>query len=115
MPPTTGYSFGDIVLVPFPFTDQSATKKRPAAVVSSAAYHRGRRDLIIMAVTSQARPGSALGEVKVADWKSAGLLKPSVVKPVITTIEATLVLRRLGRLKPEDQESLRRAIGAILG
>jgi dTDP-4-dehydrorhamnose reductase len=53
MPPTTGYSFGDIVLVPFPFTDQSAAKRRPAVVVSSAAYHRGRRDLIIMAVTSQ--------------------------------------------------------------
>lgn len=31
MPPTTGYSFGDIVLVPFPFTDQSATK--PMGVV----------------------------------------------------------------------------------
>ncbi len=115
MPPTTGYSLGEIVLVPFPFTDQSATKKRPAAVVSSAAYHRGRRDLIIMAVTSQARPGGAFGEVKVADWKAAGLLKPSVLKPVITTIDATLVLRRLGRLRPEDQDSLRRAIAAIIG
>jgi mRNA interferase MazF len=115
MPPTTGYSFGDIVLVPFPFTDQSAAKRRPAVVVSSAAYHRGRRDLIIMAVTSQARPAATLGEVKVADWKSAGLIKPSVVKPVIATVDATLVIRRLGRRKAEDQETLRRAIGAIFG
>jgi len=53
MPSTTGYSFGDIVLVPFPFTDLTATKKRPAVVVS---YHRDRRDVIVMAVTSQARP-----------------------------------------------------------
>jgi hypothetical protein len=29
MPPTTGYSFGNIVLVPFPFTDQSTTKRGP--------------------------------------------------------------------------------------
>jgi mRNA interferase MazF len=62
MPITTGYSFGDIVLVPFPFTDQTAAKRRPAIVVSSAAYHRDRRDVILMAVTSQARPGSGIGE-----------------------------------------------------
>jgi mRNA interferase MazF len=38
MPPTTGYNYGDVVLVPFPFTDQSALK-RPAVIVSSADYH----------------------------------------------------------------------------
>ena len=52
MPPTTGYSFGDIVLVPFPFTDQSATKRRPAAAVSNERYNRERLGLVIMAVTS---------------------------------------------------------------
>ena len=52
MPPTTSYSFGDIVLASFPFTDQSTAKQRPAVVISSEAYHQTRRDLIIMAVTS---------------------------------------------------------------
>jgi mRNA interferase MazF len=49
----TGCKFGDVVLVPFPFTDQSGAKKRPAVVVSSAAYNVGRPDLILMAITSQ--------------------------------------------------------------
>jgi mRNA interferase MazF len=115
MPPTTSYSFGDIVLVPFPFTDQSTTKRRPAVVVSSSSYHRGRADLIIMAVTSQARPAGRVGEVQVMDWRSAGLLKSSVVKPVITTIEQSLVIRRLGQLKNEDQEALRKALREIVG
>ena len=79
------YRFGDVVLVSFPFTDQSASKQRPAVVVSSAAYHRARPDLIIMAISSQLRPAASLGEVVVQDWQAAGLIKPSVVKPVITT------------------------------
>ena len=82
----TGFEFGDIVLVPFPFTDQSAAKKRPAVVISSAAYQRERPDLIIMAITSQVRPVQAFGEVVVQDWQGAGLLKPSAIKPVAATI-----------------------------
>ena len=115
MPLTTSYSFGDIVLVPFPFTDQSGTKKRPAVVVSSPAYHWDRRDVLIMAVTSQSRPTGAIGEVQVKDWKGAGFIKPSVIKPVITTIEQTLLIRRLGQLKKEEQEARRKAIGKIVG
>lgn len=48
----TLFEFGDVILVPFPFTDQSTSKKRPAVVISSAAYNAERPDLIIMAVTS---------------------------------------------------------------
>ena len=40
MPNTTTFEFGDVVLVPFPFTKQSTSKKRPAVIVSSAAYTR---------------------------------------------------------------------------
>jgi len=96
--PMTGYEFGDIVLVPFPFTDLSRTKKRPAVVISSGSCNAARPDLVIMAVTSQIRPGMSAYEVPVRDWKAAGLLKPSLVKPVMTTIEKALVLKRLGPL-----------------
>jgi len=48
MPTTIGCEFGDVVLVPFPFTDQTTTKKRPAVVVSSDAYHRDRPDVILI-------------------------------------------------------------------
>ncbi len=48
----TTYKFGEIVLVPFPFTDQRGTKKRPAVVISSAAYNLSRADLVLMAITT---------------------------------------------------------------
>lgn len=115
MPPTIGYRFGDVVLVPFPFTDQSGLKRRPAVVVSSAEYHVQRRDLMIMAITGQIHPRPLLGEFTVADWKKAGLLAPSVVKPVVTTIERRLVLKRLGQLQQADLRSLRATLGAIFG
>ncbi len=57
------YEFGTIVLVPFPFTDQSASKRRPAVIVSNHTYNQGRRDVVVMAVTSQLRPTRGLGEV----------------------------------------------------
>ena len=109
-----GCKFGDIVLVPF-LTDQSASKKRPAVVVSSEAYHRARIDLIVMPITSQVRSSTAFGEVFVQDWKAAGLLKPGVIKPVITTIEQSLVLRKLGRLDDPTQAALRNSIHTIVG
>ena len=50
------FDFGDVVLVPFPFTDQTASKKRPAVIVSSSHYGRTRHDIVLMAITSQLRP-----------------------------------------------------------
>jgi mRNA interferase MazF len=109
------FEFGDVVLVPFPFTSQTASKQRPAAVISSRAYGRERPDLVMMAITSQLRPTPALGEVWLRRWQFAGLLKPSAIKPVIATLEQGLVIRSLGRLDPEDQGALRLAVGQIIG
>ena len=57
----------------FPFTDLTTTKRRPAVVVSSQAYHRQRPDLVLMAVTSQVRPAQTVGEAAVQQWQQAGL------------------------------------------
>jgi mRNA interferase MazF len=115
MPTTTGYEFGDVVLVPFPFTDQTGTKQRPAVVISSAFYHRERPDIVIMAVTSQVGRSATAGDVVVTAWRHAGLLRASVIKPVIATVEKQLVRRKLGRLAEEDREALQNALRNILG
>jgi mRNA interferase MazF len=51
----------------------------------------------------------------VQDWQAAGLLKPSAIKPVITTIEQSLVIRAMGKLAQSDEAALRRAIMSIFG
>ena len=109
------YQFGDVVLVPFPFTDQGATKQRPAVVVSSAVYNAQRPDLIVIAVTSQFKPSAALGEVELTQSQKAGLLKPSVVKPVIATLETSLVRKQLGTLEERNIQSLHASFKIIIG
>jgi len=108
------FEFGDVVLVPFPFTDQAASKKRPAVVVSSRAYNIDKPDVVVMAITSQVRVSPTSDEVHVQNWQAAGLLKPSVIKPVFATIEQSLVIRRLGALDAADQQTLRNAIARII-
>jgi mRNA interferase MazF len=109
------FEFGDVVLVRFPFTSQSASKQRPAVVVSNQTYNQARPDVVIMAITSQLRSPSGFGEVLVSDWQAANLLKPSAIKPVFATIEQTLILKSLGALRDADRSALRQAIAALLG
>jgi mRNA interferase MazF len=94
----TGFEFGDVVLVRFPFTDHSTIKQRPAAVISSGAYHQARPDLLIIANSSRFGAPTAFAEATIRHWKEAGLLKPSAIKPVVATIERGLVRRTLGRI-----------------
>jgi mRNA interferase MazF len=107
-------TFGDILLVPFPFTDQTASKKRPAIVISTVAYNSARPDVIIMAVTSQLHASTAIGEIWLTEWEQAGLLKPSAIKPVIATLEQSLILKKLGHLTSVDMASLRIALDQII-
>lgn len=116
MPPTTSYKRGDVVLAPFPFSDQTSVKQRPALVISIEDFQEQGPDLLIMAVTSQVRgPLLKVGEFLIRDWQAAGLLKPSAVKAAIATIEAKLVRRRLGHLSDYDLEQLKRSLGELVG
>lgn len=108
------YKFGDVILVPFPFTDQSTIKKRPAIVISSDNYNQSKPDIILIAVTSQVNVTLQFGEVLIDDWASAGLIKSSVIKPVITTLQRNLVIRTLGKLQSPDFQELKNILQQII-
>lgn len=109
------YSRGAIVLVPFPFSNQSDTKKRPAIVISSNAYNTASSDLVIMAVTSHKEKISGLDECAIENWKEAGLLKPSYIKTAISTVERKLILKKLGSLSKKDIFSADNLLKQFLG
>lgn len=110
----TVYERGDVVLVPFPFSDQTTTKKRPAVIISSSRYNNLSQDILIMAVTGQTEKPFEIGECLIKNWKEAGLLKPSAIKSAISTIEQKLVLKKLGKLSTDDLTSLNAALKDLL-
>lgn len=109
------FRFGDVLLVPFPFTDQSAVKKRPTVVLSSSQYNQRHIDVILMAITSQTQAIVYPDNLVIQNWQQAGLLKPSVIKPIIATVQSSLTLKKLGALSNRDQQALQSLLGQILG
>ena len=113
MPSTTSFNQGDIVLVPFPFTDLTAIKQRPALVISPRRLNDTRPDLVVVAITSQIP--AALGEDEVrlpdAELAACGLPKPSIIKlGKIFTIHQGLIRKKLGQLPGRRLEDIRKRL-----
>lgn len=78
-PSTTSFKRGDVVLVPFPFTDLSSIKQRPALVVSPDTWNVTQSDVLLVAITSQVSTPQGTGDIVLTatDVGAAGLPKPS--------------------------------------
>lgn len=109
----TGYSRGDVVLVSFIFADETGVRQRPAVIISSDAYHRGREEVIIAAITS--RTDRVLeGDYLIGGWRRAGLLFPSVATGIIRTIKQDMVARKLGAMPQVDMRIINRKLRMAL-
>lgn len=99
----------DVVSVPFPFTDRQVTKRRPALVISSAAFNRAHSHSICAMVTSVTRNPWA-SDVPIEDWQKAGLSTACRVRFKVFTLDNSHVLRRIGRLSARDGEAVVRVL-----
>ena len=109
------YRRGDVVLVPIDFTDRTGTKWRPAVVVSVDEYQRLSPVVVIASVTSNLRALPHPGDFQLADWRPAGLLRPSLLQMKLATADASFVGRTLGRLSMADLDALDRGLRRALG
>jgi mRNA interferase MazF len=99
----------DVVVVPFPYSDQLAEKRRPALVISNATLHREGYVWIAM-ITGAAKERRA-GDIVIRDLKAAGLPGASMVRTVkIATVEPERILRRIGSLAKEERAAVRKAV-----
>lgn len=110
----TEYSRGDVVLVGFVFPDEAGVKRRAAVIVSSEAYHQGRQEAIIAAITSRT-DRVLVGDHLITNWRQAGLLFPSVATGIIRTIKQGMISRKLGSLVIKDMQEVDKKLQSSLG
>ena len=105
---------GSVVLIPFPYSDLSTRKTRPAVVVNSMAYYNARAELLLAYVSSQITQAHSTLDYLLVDWQSTGLLKPSFVRPKLAAIDPNLIVHQIGNLSDSDLQQvdvrLRRAL-----
>ncbi len=102
---------GDVVVVPFPFSDLSKAKRRPALVIAEVEG----RDLILCQITSQYVKDNYAIQIDNEDFESGGLKHTSNVRPNrIFTADRDIILYRAGRLKKEKVKEVIEKIIEIL-
>ena len=102
----------DVVVVPFPFTDRRAVKRRPALIVSSASFNEAHEQSVLTMITTTAVAWPS--DVVLRGWQEAGLNAPCKVRFKLFTLDHSLIVRRLGTLSKRDGAAVRDALNRIL-
>lgn len=105
---------GDIVLVPFPFTNLKTQKRRPALVISPKIFNKGG-DSTLLFMTSNVKTPPREGDVLIKNFESAGLPKPTLVRMKFVTIANALILKKIGRLPAADMKRVKAQIMRFFG
>lgn len=103
----------DIVIVPFPFTDKSSSKRRPAVVLSNNDFFQST-DHVIAAMITSAKNSDWISDVKISNLKTSGLSVPCVIRMKLFTLSKTLIVRKIGKLSSADARLLRSRIVSVL-
>lgn len=99
---------GDIVLIPFPFTDLSGVKNRPALILAA-----GEVDVTVSFVTKQLRWQEDF-DVKIEPSKTNGLKTTSLIRlSKLATIDKDLMIGKLGNLSQNELASVNKSLVKI--
>ena len=92
------YTKGDIVLIPFPFTDLSGAKVRPAVVISS---YKKSQDIVVVFITSQIKQaGQYCVRVEPNEYNGLKIIS-AIVCDKIATLDKKIVVGKIGTCTPD--------------
>jgi mRNA interferase MazF len=93
-----------IVVVPFPFTDRAAAKRRPALVLTETSFNRHGHTVLATITSASHHPWP--GDTRLADLKATGLKAASVVRLKLFTLDNRFITRQIGALAPADRAAV---------
>jgi mRNA interferase MazF len=106
---------GDIVLIPVPFTDLSAQKRRPVVVVSGNAYNRSAPDVIVVAMTSSPALAPHSFRMTSNDLVEGTLNRPGTVRvDKIYTLAQAIIVKKFGRVSPVIVQKIRQVLESLV-
>src|SRR5438105_12934350 len=95
---------GAVVIVDFP--GATGIKRRPVVIVSIAAYHSARPDVILAVITTQTAGATSPTDYVLQNWSAAGLRRPSAFRSYLATLPATNVIAEIGQLSVRDWQEV---------
>lgn len=102
----------EVVVVPFPFTDRTTSKRRPALVLSRELFNRNGHSVLAMITSASHQPWP--GDTPIVDLTSAGLKAPSLVRLKLFTVDNRFIARAVGTLDATDRAAVSTQIGAFM-
>lgn len=89
----------DIILIPFPFSDQSGQKVRPALIISNDKFNQSGEDAVVCAITSNLKPSKYSLIISSKDIEMGALYEKSSVKvEAILKVKKMLIIKRIAIL-----------------
>ena len=105
----------DLLLVPFPFSDQSGRKVRPVVVISNREFNEHSEDLLVVGITSNVSGGKYVLSLANSDLEEGKLHARCGIKSEnILKIDRELIVKRIGKISKRKHESIVAAINRII-
>ncbi len=103
----------DVVVVPFPYSERLAEKRRPAVIVSNERLQK--QGYLWIAMITGAGKSPRAGDIDIRDQKRAGLPGASIVRTSkLATVEPERVIRAVGSLGKTERDAVRQAVSGFL-
>ncbi|MEK6897349.1 MAG: type II toxin-antitoxin system PemK/MazF family toxin [Nanoarchaeota archaeon] len=106
---------GDMLLVPFPFSDQSGRKVRPVIVLSNDEFNEHSQDIIAIGITSNISKDKYTLDLDNKDLKEGKLMTKCVIKVEnILRLDKSLIIKKIGKIKEGKLDKIIKILNEII-